>query len=69
MIYENETTNLSLESTQVNEDADPNQPWSLKYRYTGYMNTTKYGKHNKHNKVRKHNTTNTSKYGKIFSSL
>ena len=62
MISEDETTNLSLESTQVNEDADPNQPWSLKYRYTGYMNTTKYGKHNK---VRKHNTT---KNGKTFSS-
>jgi len=28
---------------EVNEDVDPNQPWSLKYRYTGYMNTTKSG--------------------------
>ena len=30
-----------LES-QVNQDSDPNQPWNLKYRYTGYMNTTRW---------------------------
>ena len=28
---------------EVAEDPDPNQPWALKYRYTGYMNTTRCG--------------------------
>ena len=26
---------------EVAEEPDPNQPWDLKYRYTGYMNTTR----------------------------
>ena len=28
---------------EVNNDTDPNVPWDLKYRYTGYHNTTKSG--------------------------
>ena len=28
---------------EVSNQTDPNVPWSLKYRYTGYQNTTKSG--------------------------
>ena len=28
---------------EVSNNTDPNVPWSLKYRYTGYQNTTKSG--------------------------
>lgn len=31
------------ECMEVTNNTDPNQPWSLQFRYTGYQNTTKSG--------------------------
>lgn len=40
---ENPGNKFYYECMEAKNNTDPNQPWTLEYRYTGYLNSTRSG--------------------------